>query len=86
MDRLKNAMDTINNFGEATEMEVRVGLYRNLVNEGVPQREAAFQAMNLINYGRKGAGGGIIGSFVINRLLPAVPFLNARIQGLYRLG
>ena len=85
MDQLKNAMDTINNFGEATEMEVRVGLYRNLVNEGVPQREAAFQAMNLINYGRKGAGGGIIGSFVINRLLPAVPFLNARIQGLYRL-
>jgi hypothetical protein len=85
MDQLRNAMDTINNFGEATEMEVRVGLYQNLVNEGVPQREAAFQAMNLINYGRKGAGGGIIGSFVINRLLPAVPFLNARIQGLYRL-
>jgi len=85
MDRLRNAMDTINNVGEATEMEVRVALYQNLVNEGVSQREAAFQAMNLINYGRKGAGGGIIGSFVINRLLPAVPFLNARIQGLYRL-
>ena len=84
-DSARNLMDKINNFGEATEMEVRVALYQNLVNEGVSQREAAFQAMNLINYGRKGAGGGIIGSFVINRLLPAVPFLNARIQGLYRL-
>ena len=41
--------------------------------------------MNLINYGRKGAGGGITGQLLVNRLIPAIPFLNARIQGLYRL-
>jgi hypothetical protein len=40
--------------------------------------------MNLINFGRRGAGGGVFGSFV-SALVPMIPFLNARIQGLYRL-
>ena len=84
-DSILNAKQALETFGEATEMEVRIGLYQKLIQEGVPEREAAFQAMNLINYGRRGAGGGVIGQLVVNRLIPAIPFLNARIQGLYRL-
>ena len=84
-DSFKNLLNAIETVGEATEMDVRVGLYEKLLADNVSPREAAFQAMNLINYGRRGAGGGILGSLVVNRLLPAIPFLNARIQGLYRL-
>ena len=81
----KNLLQKVERFGESTELEVRIGLYQKLIAEGVSEREAAFQAMNLINYGRKGAGGGITGQLLVNRLIPAIPFLNARIQGLYRL-
>ena len=84
-DALLNLKQAVETVGETTEMEVRVGVYEKLIAEGVSEREAAFQAMNLINYGRKGAGGGGLGFLLVNRILPAVPFMNARIQGLYRL-
>jgi len=70
--------------GEATEFAERVALYEQLLNQGVSKREAAYKAMNLINFGRRGAGQGYIGIGFAG-LIPVVPFMNARIQGLYRL-
>jgi hypothetical protein len=65
--------------GEATELADRDAIYRNLLRDGKSKAEAAYQAMNLINYSRRGA------SKSLRVLLPLVPFLNARIQGLYRM-
>jgi hypothetical protein len=78
---LKEGMERV---GEATEFAERVALYEQLVRKGVSKREAAYKAMNLINFGRRGAGQGYLGQF-FSGLIPMVPFLNARIQGLYRL-
>ena len=45
--------------------------------------DAAYEALNVINFNRRGASQTNVGLF-INSLLPLVPFLNARFQGLYR--
>ena len=65
--------------GEATELADRDSIYRNLLDQGATKAEAAYQAMNLINYSRKGAARSL------RTFLPVIPFLNARIQGLYRM-
>lgn len=65
--------------GGWTELANRDALYRNLIKQGVDPFEAAYQAKNLLNFSRKGANASL------RFLLPLVPFLNARIQGLYRL-
>jgi len=83
-DGLSEAKAQLEKIGEATEMAERVALFEQLKAGGMSEREAAYQAMNLINFGRRGAGGGVLGSFV-SALIPMIPFLNARIQGLYRL-
>jgi hypothetical protein len=46
--------------------------------------QAAWEAVNLTNFSRSGTGKGIAGSLLAT-LIPMVPFLNARVQGLYRL-
>jgi hypothetical protein len=55
------------------------------MEQGMTEKEAIFQGLNLINFGRRGAGGGGLSSALVNYLIPMVPFLNARIQGLYKL-
>lgn len=83
-DALLGLKDGMERVGEATEFAERVALYEQLVRKGVSKREAAYKAMNLINFGRRGAGQGYLGQF-FSGLIPMVPFLNARIQGLYRM-
>ncbi|MFP5515614.1 MAG: LPD38 domain-containing protein [Alphaproteobacteria bacterium] len=72
--------------GSWTEMANRDAIYRNLLEKGAKdpkngpsKAEAAYQALNLINFSRKGANQSL------RFMLPLVPFLNARIQGLYRM-
>ena len=83
-DALSGLKEGLERVGEATEFAERVALYEQLLNKGVSKREAAYKAMNLINFGRRGAGQGLLGATFLG-LIPVVPFLNARIQGLYRL-
>jgi len=85
LDGLQNLKQQMERVGESTEMGERVVIYERMIQDGYSPREAAFQAMNLINYGRRGAGGGILGGLIVHALVPSIPFLNARIQGLYRL-
>lgn len=83
-DRMMGVVRYLENIGEATEMAERTALYDHLIKKGMAPKEAFYQANNLINYGRKGQGGGVLPS-LITALVPMVPFLNARVQGIYRI-
>jgi hypothetical protein len=84
LDRLKSGLVAAERIGEATELAERVKLYNDIIASGGNPKSAAYEAMNLTNFGRKGAGQGYIGA-TMNWLIPMIPFLNARIQGLYRI-
>lgn len=84
LDRLKGGLVAAEKVGEATELAERVKLYNDVIANGGNPKAAAYEAMNLTNFGRKGAGQGYIGA-TMNVLIPMIPFLNARIQGLYRI-
>lgn len=74
--RAVNAMEAL---GTASELSNRVATYDALIQNGVRPDEAAYQALTITNYSRKGANS------QLQMLLPLVPFLNARIQGLSRV-
>ncbi len=81
------AFDKLEHIGEVTEMAPRLAYYNYLQTKkggGLSKADAAWEAVNLVNYHRSGAGNGILGS-VVSNLIPLTPFLTARIQGLYRL-
>ena len=64
----------------ASEQANRIALLEQLKREGEGDAEAAFQAMNLLNFGARGS------SRLVQILVELTPFLNARLQGLRRLG
>lgn len=65
--------------GHASEMAARTQLYTNLKVAGASHMEAAFQARDLLDFYKSGAGNSV-------RVIAAItPFLNARIQGLDRV-
>jgi len=66
--------------GNASEQANRVALYKRIVAEGGTEAEAAYQARDVLNFTMTGDYAGM------RFLVQTVPFLNARIQGLYRLG
>ena len=85
------AFDKLEAIGEVTEMAPRIAYYKYLKelknkdgSRAFTDGDAAWEAINLVNYHRHGAGNGIVGS-VVSNLIPLTPFLTARIQGLYRL-
>ena len=64
----------------ATRLAVYEGVYKKLKEEGKTeaqaQSEAAFQALEIINFGRRGLDP------MFKVITAAIPFLNARVQGL----
>ena len=85
LDKGADLIDAVNTGGEATENATREGIYRRLRDSGMSKADAAYEALNLINYSRKGNPNDALG-LTIATLVPLVPFLNARLQGLYRTG
>jgi hypothetical protein len=81
---MRRAFDTLQKASEATEMAERIKIYERMKAQGMSDKDAAFQAYLLAPFSRRGMGGGWIGS-TVNWLVPLVPFLNAKIQGMYRL-
>lgn len=65
--------------GNASEQANRVAVYKRVIAEGGTAAEAAFQARDVLNFSMSGDYEGM------KMLVQMVPFLNARIQGLYRL-
>lgn len=72
-----SAYNELGNRGEAIN---RAALYDQLVKQGMNHAEASLQARDLMDFSMQGA-------FTSVRFLTqVVPFFNARIQGLYKLG
>lgn len=76
---LRSAINAMEGVGTATELGDRVAAYKSWVKRGVRPDEAAYQALTIMNYSRRGA------SPTLRVLLPMMPFLNARLQGWARL-
>ena len=84
-DMISTLLDKVNSVGETTELATREAIYRKLTEAKVSKADAAYEALNLINFNRRGNPQGAAAQ-TLGILLPLVPFLNARIQGLYRTG
>jgi len=82
-DVLANLWNRAEAVGEATELATREAIFRRLKEAGFNDLEAAYQGQALINYGRRGNPDSFAAS-ALGTLIPLVPFLNARVQGLYR--
>ncbi len=75
----KNWLRVWRKLGQAAENANRVAIYRAVRAAGGSVAEAAYQARDLLNFSMSG-------DYAAMRWLVAtVPFMNARIQGLYRL-
>lgn len=75
----KNWLKAWRKIGNAAENANRVAIYRAVRAKGGSVAEAAYQARDVLNFTMSG-------DFAAMRWLTAtVPFMNARIQGLYRL-
>lgn len=81
---LKDIFAWLEKVGETSEFGERIALQQNLIERGMNPATAMYEAMNVINFGRHGSYNGMFAG-AIGGLIPMVPFLNARIQGLYRL-
>jgi len=68
------------NLGRASENANRIAIYEAALRAGASHAEAAFQAKDIMDFGLRGD------SRLLNFFFDTVPFLNARVQGLYRLG
>jgi hypothetical protein len=68
-----------NRLGAVSEMSdaaTRIAVYDSAIKQGFSEAEAAFRALEIMNFSRRGA------SQTLSILTKLVPFLNARIQGL----
>lgn len=83
-DKLKGQMKSLweayEEFGDRTENVNRAALYERLVAKGHSHAEAAFMARDLMDFSMSGKWE------TVRFLAQTVPFLNARLQGLYKLG
>ena len=84
MDRVKGIIVGLQRFSEATEMAERMKLTEYHLSKGKSLNEAAWEGYAMAPFSRRGMGQGGVGGTVAF-LAPLVPFLNARIQGNYRL-
>jgi hypothetical protein len=79
-NQLKKAWDKYQEFGNKSEAANRMALYQQMKDKGYGHLEASFYARDLLDFSMQG-------SWPAFRLLTqVVPFLNARTQGLYKLG
>lgn len=75
-----NILKVWDDLGTAAENANRLALYRERVEQGNSKAEAALVAKDLMDFSMHGQSG------LARGLITLVPFLNARIQGLYKLG
>lgn len=76
----KKAYDVYNEIGDRTENVNRTALYDRLIQKGHSHAEASFMARDLMDFSMGGNWP------IVRFLTQTVPFLNARLQGLYKLG
>lgn len=77
---LKLMVERYNEFGDRGENVQRAKLYKELRDQGKNHLEASFLARDLMDFSMQGTWR------AIRFLVQSVPFFNARMQGLYKLG
>ena len=77
---LKKMYDAYQELGNRSEAANRMALYKQLRAKGFSHLEASFQARDLLDFSMQGAWP------AVRLVTQVIPFLNARIQGLYKLG
>ena len=78
--KLQDALDYYNEIGNKFENANRLALYDKLMKEGKSHLEAAYQSRDLMDFSMQGQ------FRAIKLVASVVPFFNARLQGLYKLG
>ena len=77
---LAKAWDAYNELGNKSESANRMALYQQMIDKGASHLEASFYARDMLDFSMQG-------SWPAFRICTQViPFLNARVQGLYKLG
>lgn len=75
----KSAWKVWRKIGAATENANRLGVFKAVIERGGSVAEAAYEARDVLNFSMRG-------DYAAMRwLIETVPFMNARVQGLYRL-
>jgi len=77
---LSKLFEKYEELGNKSEAANRMALYNQLKEAGYSHLEASFQARDLMDFSMQGSFG------AFRYLTQVVPFMNARIQGLYKLG
>lgn len=77
---VKGGWEAYNEIGNRGEAVNRAALYDQLRKQGVNHAEASLQARDLMDFSMQGSWTSV------RFLTQVVPFMNARIQGLYKLG
>lgn len=80
VDSLAKAKDLYLRIGSASEAANRIAIYDAAIKDGATKAQAVAEAQDLLNFTMRG-------DFAAVRFLTeVVPFMNARLQGLYKLG
>jgi hypothetical protein len=77
---LKMAWDKYQEWGNKSESANRMALYTQMRDKGMSHLEASFNARDLLDFSMSGSWP------AFRQVAQVVPFLNARVQGLYKLG
>lgn len=80
IDSPLKAWEFYTRFGDSIENASREAVYEAAMREGRSRAEAVFMAKDLMDYSMRGSNS------AVQFLTDVVPFLNARLQGLYKLG
>lgn len=64
---------------QSNDLATRAAVYDDIIKEGGSENDASLRALMMINFQNRGH------SQAVNTLMAAVPFVNSRIQGEYRL-
>ena len=77
---LRYSWDKYHEWGNKSESANRLALYKQLRDAGMSHLEASFKARDLLDFSMQGSWP------AFRFLTQTIPFLNARVQGLYKLG
>jgi hypothetical protein len=78
--KLQDLLDSYNELGNKFENANRLALYKKLRESGKSHLEASFAARDLMDFSMQGQ------FRTVKLIASVVPFFNARLQGLYKLG
>ena len=79
IDTPKKAFELWRRIGQASENANRMAVYEAAKKNGASDAEAAYQALNLLDFSMRGD------ARAVRFLIETIPFLNARLQGLHRM-